>query len=198
MFIGKSSSGKDTIYKKVLRKVDADAIVTHTTRRMRSGEIDGETYHFDTYEQYKEYSDQNMLVGSTKFTIFEPGNQYDAYYYTVKSDLSVGSKPKIVIGNPRLYSEYVKSLGNDKVYPIRIEIDDGTRMERALAREKQQIKPNYLEMCKRFIKDDSDFSPENLKSYGIDKFPIFVNDDLDACVDRVSIYINAISKSFGD
>ena len=199
MLIGKSSCGKDTIYKELLKQFDVDPIVVHTTRSMRVNEIDGVTYHFDTYDRYKEYVDSNEMVASSKYTLYDKsGNPYDAYYYTVKDDLLIGEKPKIVIGNPNLYSQYISFLGLGIVYPIIIEVDDGVKLERALKREREQIKPNYLEMCRRFIRDSEDYSPENFKMIGLDRFPSFENDNLHKCIDRVSIYIKAMIKAYNE
>ena len=50
------------------------------------------------------------------------------------------------------------------------------RLGRALERERRQQKPQYREMCRRFIADDDDFSEENMKRCGIDRH--FVNDNL--------------------
>lgn len=41
------------------------------------------------------------------------------------------------------------------------------RLARALDRERSQIKPNYDEMCRRFLADSADFSEENLEKAGI-------------------------------
>ena len=46
--MGKSSSGKDTIYRRLLgrRKANFKRVVPYTTRPIRMGETDGEEYHF--------------------------------------------------------------------------------------------------------------------------------------------------------
>ena len=44
--IGKSSSGKDTIYKRLLRETSLKPIVPYTTRPMREGEMEGVNYFF--------------------------------------------------------------------------------------------------------------------------------------------------------
>ena len=48
--MGKSSSGKDTIYKKLKENLDVNTYVMYTTRPIRKGEIDGVTYHYITDE----------------------------------------------------------------------------------------------------------------------------------------------------
>ena len=46
--LGKSCSGKDTIYKKLIadESLDLVPLVTYTTRPLRSGEQEGREYHF--------------------------------------------------------------------------------------------------------------------------------------------------------
>ena len=195
MMIGASSSGKDTIYKELPKRYDLDPVVIHTTRKMRLNEVDGETYHFDAYDKYMEYFKSNVLVASSKYTVYDSSrNPSISYYYTVKDDLLVGDRPKIVIGNPNLYTQYLAFLGKNVVYPIIISVNDGLRLERALRREKKQTKPNYSEMCRRFIKDSEDFSQENFKLIGLDKFPSFENNDLWVCIENVGAYIEDIIK----
>ena len=61
------------------------------------------------------------------------------------------------------------------------------RLGRALERERRQQKPQYREMCRRFIADDDDFSEENMKRCGIDRH--FVNDNLEQCIEEIKTYI---------
>lgn len=58
-------------------------------------------------------------------------------------------------------------------------MDDGVRLERALRRERQQKKPNYAELCRRFLADEADFSRENLQRLGIEK--AYENEDFEEC-----------------
>ena len=53
--MGKSSSGKDTIYKKLKENLDVNTYVMYTTRPIRKGEIDGVTYHYITDEEMNKY-----------------------------------------------------------------------------------------------------------------------------------------------
>ena len=51
--MGKSSTGKDTLYQRLLDREDLklQQIVSYTTRPIRAGEIDGIEYHFCTQEE---------------------------------------------------------------------------------------------------------------------------------------------------
>ena len=80
-----------------------------------------------------------------------------------------------------------KFFGKDRVVPIYIEVEDGERLLRAIERERQQEKPQYEEMCRRFLADASDFSEEKLKEAGIGKR--FVNTQLGETIRQVTEYI---------
>lgn len=63
---------------------------------------------------------------------------------------------------------------------------------RSSARKKQS-QPKYEEMCRRYIADGKDFSPDNLERAGITVK--FDNQDLDSCLDKVEAYIAAHQKA---
>ena len=72
--------------------------------------------------------------------------------------------------------------------PVYIEIEDGIRLERALARERSQKEPKYAEMCRRFLADSEDFSEENLRKAGIRRR--FENVDLEQCMEEITAFID--------
>ena len=61
--MGKSASGKDTLFKKVLEEnPDLKTVILYTTRPMREGEQDGVEYHFCSSEQLQEFERQGKLI----------------------------------------------------------------------------------------------------------------------------------------
>ena len=46
VLMGKSCSGKDTIANELVNKHGYESLVSYTTRPMRDGEIQDQTYHF--------------------------------------------------------------------------------------------------------------------------------------------------------
>lgn len=57
--MGKSSSGKDTLYKEILSRMPEIKTVTlYTTRPIRDGERDGVEYHFVSEETLKHYKEE--------------------------------------------------------------------------------------------------------------------------------------------
>ena len=54
--MGKSSSGKDTIFKELLKgDEELKTIVPYTTRPIRSGEQEGVEYHFTDEEGFRKF-----------------------------------------------------------------------------------------------------------------------------------------------
>ena len=86
----------------------------------------------------------------------------------------------LAIGTLESYEKMLDYFGKNIVVPIYIVVDDGLRLERALIRERQQKNPNYMELCRRFLADEKDFSLEKLKICGIHK--IYENNDLEQCI----------------
>lgn len=70
-----------------------------------------------------------------------------------------------------------------KMVPVYIEVPDGIRLLRAVKREENQKKPNYREVCRRYLADEKDFSEENLERLGITKR--YQNTDMEMCVEEI-------------
>ena len=184
--MGKSSSGKDTIYRKLMKdkRVSLNKIIPYTTRPIREGEKEGVQYHFTDMEGF------NKLLESGKVIEYRVYNTFHGkwIYFTVADEgIDLANNDYLIIGTPQSYDDTKKYFGNDRVLPILINVDDGVRLTRALNREKKQEKPKYEEMCRRFLADAEDFSEEKLKKSGINK--IFNNEILDNCIEEVVEFI---------
>ena len=82
--MGKSASGKDTIYDRLLHKEGLPLLpyVGYTTRPIRAGEQDGVEYYFTTKEDLDRYKEAGKLIESRVYhTVYG-----DWYYYSVDSD----------------------------------------------------------------------------------------------------------------
>ena len=71
------------------------------------------------------------------------------------------------MGTLESYAKMQEFYGPEQMIPLYIQVEDGERLSRALAREKQQKAPHYAEMCRRFLADEEDFSEEKLLKVGI-------------------------------
>ena len=184
--IGKSSTGKDTLYQRILGRHDLALrqIVSYTTRPIRAGEVDGIEYHFCTHEE------KDRLLASGKVVEIRSYNTCHGIwdYFTVDDgNIDLSRYDYLVIGTIESFVKLRDYFSQDAVLPIYIEVEDGERLERAIARERQQVTPKYEEMCRRFLADAADFSEEKLKEAQITRR--FVNDSLEGVEKEIVSYI---------
>ena len=184
--MGKSSSGKDTIYKHLMAEpaLKLLPIVQYTTRPIRSGETEGGEYHFVTEEVLDELKRQGKLIESRAYHTW-----LGLWIYATVCDDSIDLEHHdyLVIGTLESFVKVKAYFGSDKVLPVMIECDDGVRLQRALDRERSQEEPKYGEMCRRFLADEQDFAPEKIEQAGISR--VFVNDVLEDFFARVRGFI---------
>ena len=176
--MGKSASGKDTIYRE-LQKIYTNlrTVVPYTTRPVRSGETEGVEYHFITEEALQDLEESGKLIEKRTYkTVFGPwsyGTVDDGQIDLEKSDY-------LMIGTLESYRSTSDYFGREQMIPLYIEVEDGVRLSRAVERERRQEHPKYDELCRRFLADCVDFSEEKLREAGIGKR--YENTDLDACI----------------
>ena len=184
--MGKSSTGKDTIYKELLknRELNLKKIVPYTTRPIREGECEGVEYHFVDEDGYAGLKKSGRIIEERVYNTF-----HGLWRYFTVDDGSIQLKNDnyVIIGTIEAYISIKEYFGADAVLPVMIELDDGVRLQRALDREKGQANPKYEELCRRFLADSEDFSKDKLDEAGIDR--IFYNDDLKECLKEIVGYI---------
>lgn len=201
--MGKTSSGKDTVYKRVLDSLGASAgeaapktVVIYTTRPMRPGETNGVEYFFATEEELQKFREEGKVIEERCFhTVHGPW-----YYFTVNDgqiDLENHSYLMInTLAGFEMIRSYYKDMAasqnevNDVVIPIYIEADAKDRLIRYINRESLQKNPNYKEVCRRFLADEEDFAEEELQRLGITKR--YFNRDLDECCKEIEADIAAL------
>lgn len=184
--MGKSASGKDTIYNRLLamERLHLRRVVPYTTRPMRSGETDGQTYVFCTEQQVADFEAAGKIIELRAYHTV-----YGIWKYFTADDgqICLAESDYLMIGTLEAYEQIRDYFGMDKVCPVYVEVDDGLRLQRALDRERAQDQPKYAEMCRRFLADAEDFSEENLERAGITKR--FQNTDLDQVTQEIASYM---------
>ena len=184
---GKSSSGKDTIYRRLLEKHSDifKSVVPYTTRPRREGEEEGITYHYLTEDEYEELKKEGLIIEERSYNTVHGLWRY----MTVKDDqIDLSENDYLIIGVLESYVSIRDYFGEDKVMPVYIEVEDGERLTRALDREKKPGNRKYAEMCRRFLTDTEDFSEDKLKAAGIKRR--FINSDLEKCLKEIEGYIS--------
>lgn len=182
--MGKSASGKDTIYKRIREELPMlRNLVIYTTRPPREGEQEGVEYHFTDRAAFQEFLAAGKVIEY---------RDYDTVcgvwtYFTVDDGQFDKEDAMLAIGTPVSYRKLRDYLGAERVVPIYIEVEDGIRLTRALEREKNQKEPKYAELCRRFLADAEDFSEENLQTSGIDVR--YENVEIEECVRQIVLGI---------
>lgn len=184
--MGKSSSGKDTIFKRLLEREDLGlkTIVPYTTRPIRVGEREGVEYHFTDETGYQELLAQGKIIEARAYNTV-----HGLWRYFTVADASVDlcANNYCIIGTLEAYTQIRDYFGKNKVLPVFITLDDGVRLQRALDRERAQESPKYEEMCRRFLADSKDFSEEKIAEAEITKS--FYNNSLEDCLEEIVTYI---------
>ena len=184
--MGKSSTGKDTIYKRINDKYPdmLKSVVMYTTRPKRDGETDGVTYNFVTEDEYAGMQRDGLIIEERAYNTVHGLWRY----FTAKDkQIDLEHFDYLIAGVLTSYVSTREYFGKDVVLPIYVEVEDGVRLTRALEREKKPGNHKYAEMCRRFLSDTEDFSEDKLKAAGIDRR--FVNDDLEECIKKIESYI---------
>lgn len=183
--MGKSSSGKDTIFQKIKDKLPELKTVTgYTTRPKRDGETEGVEYYFVSDERRRQMETDGMIIENRTYnTIYGIWN----YYTADDGQIANGSDDYLLIGTLESYEKIRAYFGKEMVVPLYIQVEDGLRLKRAINREMKQLEPNYAEVCRRFLADEQDFSEDNIAKNEIEKR--FENVELEDCLEELCNYI---------
>lgn len=159
--VGKSASGKDTIYKEITTRYqnELDGVVLGTTRPMRTGEKDGIDYRFFSDEQLLELEKEGKVIEKRQYNTM----QGVWSYFTLEFENT--EKNHILITTLEGAHSITDRYGEENVFIIYLIIDDKKRLLRCIERESRQDTPDYSEVCRRFIADQKDFSEEKIRKF---------------------------------
>lgn len=196
--MGKSSSGKDTIYNVLKQKLNFNTYVMYTTRPIRDGEVDGVTYNFISQDEMQDYIEGSKNKSVIEYRTYETIHGLWTYATIIDKQFE-SEKDMLMLGTLESYKnvkEYFNNIQNVQLMPIYVEVPDNIRLKRAIEREEKEYNPKYVELCRRFIADSKDFSEENLQKVGIRKK--FQNLDLNTCVSEIVCYIERKNERFNE
>ena len=188
--MGKSASGKDTIYESLLAddSLKLSPLIPWTTRPVRAREKEGVEYHFTDAAGLKALREKGLVIEERTYqTEHGPWTYFTVDEGPLEGDL-------LGIGTLESYLRLRTRYGRELVIPVYVEVDDGIRLARALKRENKPGNHRYEEMCRRFLADQKDFSEENLHNAGITRR--FSNDsDRSECIASIASYIRSIQEA---
>lgn len=179
ILIGRSSSGKDTIFKEILNSKkfcklnNLIKVTPSTTRPIRTNEIDKIDYNFYNQQEFENFLKNNNIIEYRHY--YTTKGKWT--YFTSKDSFQNPYKNYIMIGT----LETLKNLHlffkntNTKIFPIYIYVQENILYKRAKFREHNQLNPDFIEMNRRFMADKLDFSDENLKAANISNINTFNN-----------------------
>ena len=175
--MGKSATGKDTVYRKIREDFpEIRPVILYTTRPMREGEEEGREYYFIKPEILNTLDREGVVIERRAYNTVN-----GIWEYATVDDGTINADDDaayLAIGTLEAYTKMKAYYGEEMLKPIYLYASDGTRIRRAIKREGEQERPDYKEMCRRFLADYEDFSNENLIKAGIeDGYEIEVFED---------------------
>lgn len=186
--IGKSATGKDTIFQSLLenKELNLKPLILYTTRPMRAGEEPGVQYHFTDEEGLAKLEAEGKVI---ELRAYQTVHGVWKYFTADTEATDLERHSYITAGVLESFQAVRKYYGADRVVPVYIEVEDGERLQRALDRERAQEKPRYAELCRRFLADSEDFSEEKIRAAGIERR--FYNRNLQECIEEINSFIRA-------
>lgn len=180
--MGKSASGKDTIFRELKERCpQLGMVVPYTTRPIRAGEQNGVEYFFTDEADLAKMEAEHKII---EIRSYDTVHGIWKYFTAADGQIDLESSDYLMIGTLESYGKMREYYGEEHLIPLYIEVEDGERLTRALLRERQQAQPKYKEMCRRFLADEEDFSEENLKKLGIRRR--FDNSSKEQCLEEIT------------
>ena len=154
VLVGQSASGKDTLLNNLLNLGIGTKLVSHTSRPIRNGEIEGKSYYFKSRDWFEE--NKKDFIQLLEFNNW--------YYGLHKEELNKEAKTLITILSPKGIELLRNHIDNEHIKVIYLKVDEHTRRERLLFRN-----DDIVEINRRLKTDKEDFKDINkLNPYVID------------------------------
>ena len=160
--VGCSASGKDSIQAKLI-EVGFEPVISHTSRPMRQGEVDGREYHFIDKERASEMLSENEFI---EHRIYHVANGEDWIYGISKQAIEnayINGNTSVVIVDFQGLKELKKYLESegllDRLTSIYVNASPQTRLIRSLSREGEMTSEQVEEVIRRYNDDKQNVEP---------------------------------------
>ncbi|MGL5647028.1 MAG: hypothetical protein ACRDDY_04190 [Clostridium sp.] len=161
VIIGGTGVGKDYIASRLREIYLLNKVVTVTTRPIRKGEVDGESYHFTNNKDFKERNDRGEFLEHQVYA-----TEFGTWFYGTTL-ASIRQDKTIIILDKDGFLEYKKHIPNCISFYISC-IDETERFYKALSRLGENVCKKDIDELYRRIKVDEE------KFKDIDKMVDFV------------------------
>lgn len=150
---------------------------------------------------FSSYGDKSVHLSLHEYLLCSPQNDIpclfppphasdgDWSYAVAVSEGDLADGHRIVVGTLETVVRAREVLGNARVVPIYLEVSDRVRLSRAISREELSSKPNYYEICRRFLDEKDAYSDDKLIMSGIMRKHRFYNDNLASTLHEVGEFI---------
>ena len=152
---GKSSSGKDSILRKLVSDYDYLPIISVTSRPIRISEKDGIDYLFETKENFLKLIKNDRLIEYRTYNTLVNGVS-DIWYYGLPKYVLDDNKKYVVILDIQGTKDFITYYGKDKCEVIYVDCPSEIRKERAMKRGSFDL----TEWKRRSKCDEVDFSED--------------------------------------
>lgn len=151
ILVGKTMSGKTTLIKNVVDKIDADFVISFTTRPKRENEINGIDYYFLSNDKAEDCILTGKTIAERAYIPHSSVGQNYWYYGLFLSDLIIGKNKKLIIADPLVIQEIKQNFKNVKVIYLDISKEE---QEKRLKSRGEKLND---EQIRRMLDDDMKF-----------------------------------------
>ena len=149
-------AGKDSVARKLIKDYGFKSGISHATRPMRSGEINGVDYFFVTKDKFHDMINNGEFVETRSYItkVEHEGRQTtDMWWYGLsKQQIMDRKKPIVLILDKQGAEDFINYVGEDSVVWVLLECDEGILRQRALNRGDYED-----EISRRFKADKRSF-----------------------------------------
>ena len=172
---GFSGVGKGTAAKRLVEKYGYSLSVSATTRKPRTGEVDGREYFFKTEAEFKNLIDYNGFIEYARYV----DNYYGSPRKFVEEELAAGHNVILEIEVQGAFN--IKKQYDDALLIFITAPSAQAIRERLIGRgtESEEVIHKRLERAKEESMDMTKYDY------------IVINDDLEECVDRIHAIVQA-------
>lgn len=152
VLVGSKGSGKTRIQSELLKVLpNASRVVTTTTREVRDGEVNGESYFFINKVDFEREISSDSFVEFKKRETLDGGFNY---YGTGKYQLDAhSSKTYVIVLDLDGLKNLRDYIGGVNIFSIYVDAKAQLRLERCLSRKDNWTNPEIYELCSSNLMD---------------------------------------------